>query len=85
MGRNTKNKREALARIADELARRPLRGDKHKAGADLSPILAHFTRKDPRVGFDWCAAFVYHCCVEAGFEIPATFRGFLGLRILCFP
>lgn len=65
------NKRETLARIAETLARKPLRGDRDQAGVDLAPILDHFVRTNPRIGFDWCAAFVYHCCVEAGFDIPA--------------
>lgn len=73
MSRPTNSRCHALAQIAEGLARKPLRGDHNKAGADLAPILAHFTRKDPNIGFDWCAAFVYHCCIEAGFVIPARY------------
>ena len=63
------NKRNRLASIAEALARKPLRGNKKKYGPDLEPILNHF-RKNKREGFDWCAAFVYHCCVQAGVVIP---------------
>ncbi len=64
------NRRLELARIAEDLARKPLRGNLRKAGRDLAPLLGHFPRKDECEGFDWCAAFVYHCCVTAGFRIP---------------
>jgi hypothetical protein len=62
-----------MAKIAGELAGKPLRGNRHKGGRDLEPILRHFNipGKTGRVGFDWCTAFVYHCCLEAGFAIPA--------------
>ena len=67
------NKRLLMARTAEQLAVKPLKGNKHKAGPDLEPILKHFgiSGKGNRKGFDWCAAFVYHCCIEAGFDIPA--------------
>ena len=64
------SKRVLLPEIAERLARRPLRGNSRKCGPDLQPILSHFKRKNRREGFDWCAAFVYHCCVRAGFPIP---------------
>jgi hypothetical protein len=73
MSQPPSKRRHALAQIAEKLARKPLRGDENKAGADLAPVLAHFTRKNHNIGFDWCAAFVYHCCVQAGFEIPARY------------
>ncbi len=73
MSQPRNNRRDALACIAEGLARKALRGDHNKAGADLTQILSHFTRKNPEVGFDWCAAFVYHCCVKAGFVIPARY------------
>ncbi len=64
------NKRSLLASISEELARRTLRGNKSKCGPELEPILSQF-RKDKKKGFDWCAAFVFHCCIEAGFSLPA--------------
>jgi hypothetical protein len=48
-------------------------GGERKCGPDLLPILMYFPRKDPAVGFDWCAAFVYHCCREAGFDLPVRY------------
>ncbi len=63
-------RREQIAKIAEELAARPLIGNEQKYGPDLVPILRYFPREDPEVGFDWCAAFVYHCCLEAGLTLP---------------
>lgn len=63
-------KRLRLAQIAEELAARPLVGDENKCGPDLAPILSYFPRDDMSIGFEWCAAFVYHCCIQAGFALP---------------
>lgn len=77
-------RRRKLAAIAEALAATPLQGNQKKAGKDLEPILSHFPRKDPSIGFDWCAAFAYHCCVLAGFgmpirypELPCNFAGII--------
>lgn len=67
------HKRALLANVAEELARRPLVGDNKKCGPDLAPVLAYFPREDMSVGFDWCAAFVYHCCQLAGFTLPIRY------------
>lgn len=66
-------RREILAAIAGELASRPLIGNADKYGPDLKPILDAFPRENPDVGFDWCAAFVYHCCCEAGLVLPVRY------------
>lgn len=64
------DRRARLAEIAGELAARPLCGDARQAGPDLAPLLRYFPRPDAAVGFDWCAAFVYHCCYLAGLVLP---------------
>ncbi len=66
----TNIRRERIAKIAEELAAKPLIGNEQKYGPDLVPILRYFPREDPEVGFDWCAAFVCHCCLEAGLVLP---------------
>ncbi|OKP88500.1 hypothetical protein A3844_07300 [Paenibacillus helianthi] len=67
------SRRETLAEIAEELAARPLIGNEDKYGPDLEPILRYFPRDNPNIGFDWCAAFVYHCCTEAGLKLPVRY------------
>ncbi|WMT39604.1 CHAP domain-containing protein [Paenibacillus sp. D2_2] len=67
------NRRELLAQIAEELASKPLIGNEHKYGPDLVPILRYFPRDNANIGFDWCAAFVYHCCTEAGVRLPVRY------------
>jgi hypothetical protein len=64
------SQRQLLAEIAEELAQRPLVGNERKCGPDVAPLLSYFPREDMTEGFDWCAAFVYHCCLEAGLELP---------------
>lgn len=68
-----KSKRRLIADIAEQLAMRPLVGDENKCGSDLAPILRYFPREDPSIGFDWCAAFIYHCCLEAGIDLPIKY------------
>ena len=67
------SRRETLAAVAEQLASKPLIGNEHKYGPDLEPILRYFPREDPHIGFDWCAAFVYHCCIEAGIKLPVRY------------
>lgn len=65
--------RERLAATAEQWAAKPLIGNEHKYGPDLEPILRYFPRDHPDIGFDWCAAFVYHCCMESGLELPVRY------------
>ncbi len=60
-----------LAEIAKKKALLPFHGKKEDKGTNLKPIIDLF----PKWNLDdaekcWCAAFVYYCCVEAGFSIP---------------
>lgn len=63
--------RQRLADIARELAQRPFHGYTADGESNLTPIVRHFPRWNLQEADRlWCAAFVYHCCVEAGFTIP---------------
>jgi len=76
-----KRKRLALARIARDEGRLALAGDRNLAGAAIEKYLAVFREafnsnggytkySDHRVGYPWCCAFVYYCCLQAGFTFP---------------
>jgi CHAP domain len=73
--------RELLASIARREAALEVRGNGDKAGPAIERYLAVFrdalnkncetTRySDPAVGYNWCCAFVYYCCLQAGFSFP---------------
>jgi len=81
MMQNYEEKRILLAEIALREGRQELQGDKNKAGLEIEKYLCTFrdafniidnTTKysDRTVGFDWCCAFVYYCCLQAGFTFP---------------
>ena len=60
-----------LARIAKELAEIPLHGNLDGTGANIAPLIAHFPKWSVSAADGaWCAAFAYHCCRLAGYEIP---------------
>ena len=65
------NRRERLAICAEAFAKRPFHGNLVGLRSNLKPITDHFP-KGPRSDFEgkWCAAFVYHCCVSAGYNLP---------------
>ncbi len=59
-----------VADIAESLAEKKIVGE--KSDADYMKIARYFPEK---TAFDelksaWCAAFVYHCCLEAGLSLP---------------
>ena len=63
--------REKLARIAREKALTPFHGYMPGKASNLEPVIRFFpTWSLKEADGLWCAAFVYYCCVEAGFEIP---------------
>lgn len=70
---SVKNRRALLANIAESLAKKPLIGNENKSGPDVYPIIRYFPDSDLDNGFDWCASFVYHCCMEAGFILPIKY------------
>lgn len=60
----------SLADIAESLAGKQIIGE--RTNADYMNIICYFPEE---TAFDelknsWCAAFVYHCCMEAGIELP---------------
>jgi hypothetical protein len=58
-----------------------LSGDDNMAGPAIEKYLAVFRKafnknghydkySDTRIGYPWCCAFVYYCCLQAGFTFP---------------
>lgn len=63
--------REYLARVAREKALIPFHGAAEGRESNLGPIVEPFpTWSVPEADGLWCAAFVYYCCWEAGFDFP---------------
>lgn len=63
--------RQRLAAIAREKAQKPFHGYIEGKESNLAPIIKYFPKWNLRDADKlWCAAFVYYCCVEAGFVIP---------------
>ncbi|MBW4660363.1 MAG: CHAP domain-containing protein [Drouetiella hepatica Uher 2000/2452] len=74
-------KRVLLAKVALREGELERRGNENKAGLEIEKYLSTFrdafnkidrTAKysDKTIGFDWCCAFVYYCCLQAGFSFP---------------
>ena len=65
--------RQKLAEIARKNAELPFHGYIEGEESNLAPIVKLFPKwtlqEADRL---WCAAFVYYCCVEAGFIIPCS-------------
>ena len=62
---------EELAKVAEEMACLPFHGSAEGQETNISPLIAHFPKWNVQSADGlWCAAFVYHCCRMAGFEIP---------------
>ncbi|WP_179228675.1 CHAP domain-containing protein [Leptolyngbya ohadii] len=81
MIKSAAEKRKLLAQIAEKEGRLERLGNANKAGAEIEPYLGIFREafnqidrttkwSDPSIGFDWCCAFVYYCCLRAGFAFP---------------
>ena len=63
--------RAMLAEIAKAKALKPFHGTLPNSEPNIQPILSFFPRWSiEQADRNWCAAFVYYCCVEAGFHIP---------------
>ena len=63
--------RKYLAEVAKKAAQTPFRGYIEGKESNLEPIIRFFPKWTLREADGlWCAAFVYYCCREAGFEIP---------------
>lgn len=63
--------RQKLADVARQKAQMPFHGFVDGKQSNIAPIIDLFPKWNI-VDADrlWCAAFVYYCCVETGFEIP---------------
>ena len=60
-----------MANVAEKAAQTPFHGCIAGKESNLAPIIRHFPNWSLREADGvWCAAFVYDCCREAGFEIP---------------
>lgn len=63
--------RQKLAEVAKKNAQKPFHGYLADRESNLAPIIRYFPRWSIRDADKmWCAAFVYYCCIEAGFIIP---------------
>ena len=63
--------RRQLAKVAKDMVQVPFHGDVDGTGSNLAPIVRLFPTWNLKDADGlWCAAFVYFCCREAGFEIP---------------
>lgn len=62
-----------LANVARELATLPFHGYVDGTESNIGPLVSHFPKWNMRSADGmWCAAFVYHCCISAGFQIPCS-------------
>ena len=63
--------REYLAKVAMDMALTPFHGKGNGLESNLTPLVKPFPKwtVEEADGL-WCAAFVYYCCREAGFDIP---------------
>jgi len=62
-------KRETLGNVAEAFAVKHVAGE--KSNHDFMEMLKYYPENDAdefRSG--WCCAFVYHCCREAGLDLP---------------
>lgn len=63
--------RKKLAEKAEELAVLPFHGTCGETPSNLAPLVAPFPKWNVEAAENsWCAAFVYFCCMKAGFSIP---------------
>lgn len=63
--------RAKLAEIAKTEALRPFHGSLLNEESNIQPIVDLFPKWSvEQADRNWCAGFVYYCCVKAGFSIP---------------
>lgn len=61
--------RIVLGNVAEKLASRAITGQ--KSDVDYMDMLQYYPENDPdEFTNTWCATFVYHCCREAGMNLP---------------
>ena len=60
-----------LAEAAMAAAQKPFYGFIQNKESNLQPITALFPKWNiKQADKNWCAAFVYYCCIQAGYKIP---------------
>jgi hypothetical protein len=81
--KNGENKRGLLANIAENLAARRITGD--TSDSEYMNLIRYWPEEDAYEEFQngWCAAFVYHCCREAGFSFPIRWKPTDSCRFGC--
>ena len=63
--------RSCLAEVARKEAMLPFHGNIDGAESNIKPMIDLFPKWNvTEADGMWCAAFVYYCCIKAGFEIP---------------
>lgn len=63
--------RQKLAQVAKTEARKFYHGRVMKTEHNIHDIIASFPKFDiEEADGMWCAAFVYYCCIKAGFVLP---------------
>lgn len=63
--------RQKLASVAREKALKPFHGYIEGKESNIGPLIKYFPKWNLQDADKlWCAAFVYYCCIEAGFVIP---------------
>ena len=63
--------RKALAKVAEKKALLPFHGYIEGKESNLEPLIRFFPGWTLQEADGvWCAAFVYYCCREAGFDLP---------------
>ncbi|MEG0309126.1 MAG: HD domain-containing protein [Clostridium sp.] len=64
------DKRNLIANIAENLAAKKICGE--KSNEDFIEIIKYYPENSAfdELRCNWCAAFVYHCCFEAGIKLP---------------
>lgn len=65
------NRRDNLAAIAKVQSLKCYHGAVMQTQPTIESIIRHFPKWTlEEADGNWCAAFVYYCCIEAGFDIP---------------
>lgn len=77
--------RQKLAATAKREARRCFHGAVMKTKPNIEPMINLFPWTMEKADGNWCAAFVYYCCIKAGFKIPIKPQGCVSSNLAgCF-
>lgn len=75
--------RDLLADVAQELAAMKIWGE--KSDKNFMQIIRYYPELTAfdELKYAWCAAFIYHCIVEAGLELPIRYKPKSNTRFAC--